>query len=301
MSSLSVVILTYNEEGHVGRSIGSIRELADDIVVVDSFSTDETVKIAQSLGARVFQHAWTNHATQFQWALDNTGISTDWVMRLDADEYLEGGGEELHEVLSSLPEETTGVNLKRKICFLGQWIKYGAIYPVYTLRIWRNGAGRIENRWMDEHVVLIRGAATTIDLDIVDDNGKSVSWWIDKHNMYATREVVDILNRKYHFMPCDDGLYAVEGSPARYKRFVKEKIYNKLPVFVRPALYFLYRYVLRLGFLDGTKGYAFHYMQGYWYRTLIDLKFLELEALIGDEKDPEIIKEIVSDFTGLRL
>ena len=184
---------------------------------------------------------------------------------------------------------------------MGQWIKHGAIYPVYTLRVWRNRAGRIENRWMDEHIVLLHGKVTTANIDIVDDNKNSITWWIDKHNSYATKEMLEILNNKYHFMPADDALNTTGGSPAKLKRLIKEKIYNKLPIFIRPMLYFFYRYILKMGFLDKKKGFAFHYMQGYWYRTLVDLKVLEAEELILSESDPAKIKKILAIHTGLDL
>ncbi len=298
---LTIVILTFNEEKHIERCIKSVKELSTDIVVIDSFSTDETVDIAKSLGARVYQNPWVNHAVQFQWGLDNADIKTEWIMRLDADEYLEDNHLIISEKLKGLPSEVTGVHIRRKIFFLGQWIKYGAIYPIYTLRIWRNGAGRIENRWMDEHIVLMRGRSITLNVNIVDDNKNPISWWVDKHNSYATKEMLEILNLKYSFMPVDESLLESGSSSAKIKRLIKDHVYNNIPLFVRPGLYFLYRYILRLGFLDKSKGYAFHYMQGYWYRTLVDLKVLEAEELLQNINNPDQIKKVLSDFTGLKL
>ncbi|HFD32817.1 MAG TPA: glycosyltransferase family 2 protein [Gammaproteobacteria bacterium] len=300
-ANIAVLILTYNEQKHIERCINSIKNIASDIVVIDSFSTDDTVALAESLGARVLQNSWTNHAVQIQWGLDHANITSNWVMRIDADEYLESEPEMVFKELSSLPAKITGLIIKRKIFFLGQWMKYGAIYPVYTLRIWRNGAGRVENRWMDEHIVLMRGEAKAVDIDIVDDNINSISWWIDKHNSYATKEMIEILNQKYHFMPTDDALSAAGSTPAKSKRLIKERIYNKLPIFIRPMFYFFYRYIFKLGFLDRTKGFAFHFMQGYWYRTLVDLKVLEAEELIGMNSDPVEIKRILAEHTGLDL
>jgi len=299
--SLTVVILTFNEAQHIKRCIDSVKDIATDIIVIDSLSTDETVTIAESSGARVLQNPWTNHAIQFQWGLDNADIKTEWIMRLDADEYLESESSELISQLSSLPTAITGVYIRRKIFYLGQWIKYGAIYPIYTLRLWKNGAGRMENRWMDEHIVLIHGDSVSIDINIVDDNENSISWWVEKHNSYATKEMIEILNHKYHFFPIDNALLESGSLPAKIKRFIKNNIYNNFPLFIRPTLYFIYRYIVRLGFMDGQKGYAFHFMQGYWYRTLVDLKVLEAEALICGETDPEIIKDKLTKFTKLKL
>jgi len=300
--SLSVVILTFNEEQHIKRCIESVQALADNIIVIDSFSTDETINIAQSLGASVLQNPWVNHAVQFQWGLDNADINTEWIMRIDADEYLEGNGvRDITKKLQTLHSDITGVYIRRKIFFLGQWMRHGAVYPIYTLRLWKNGAGRIENRWMDEHIVLTRGRSTSLNVDIVDDNKNPITWWVEKHNSYATKEMLEILNLKYNFMPLDDALLGSTGSSAKVKRLIKDNIYNKIPLFVRPLIYFLYRYFLRLGFLDKAKGYAFHYMQGFWYRSLVDLKVLEADELIKNINDPIQIKKVLSDFTGLKL
>lgn len=299
--SLTVLILTFNESKHIQRCIKSVSDIANNIVVIDSYSVDDTVSLAKAAGARVLQNPWTNHAIQFQWGLDNAEINTEWVMRIDADEYLETDHIEFKNQLGNLADSVTGAYVRRKIFFLGKWIKHGAIYPIQSLRVWRNNAGRMENRWMDEHIVLTHGKSVSLDVDIVDDNKNSISWWIDKHNSYATKEMIEILNQKYNFMPADDAVLQTGNSLAKTKRFIKDNLYNKLPLFARPTLYFLYRYIFRLGFLDGRKGYAFHFMQAYWYRSLVDLKVLEAREWIHDESDPEKIKETLIELTKLKL
>ena len=299
--SIAVVILTHNEEIHIERCISSIQNLASDIVVIDSYSNDRTIEVAEKLGARVYKNTWKNYATQFQWALDNAEIKSDWIMRLDADEYLESDLDDLKAVLSACSSEVTGLIIKRKLFFMGKWIKHGAIYPIYHLRIWRNGVGRIENRWMDEHIVLRHGDTINADIDIVDDNKNPVSWWINKHNSYATREVIDILNTEYLFLPKDNVIPKGSNTQAKIKRFLKESLYNKLPIFIRPVLFFVYRYFFRLGFLDGVAGYSFHFMECLWYRSLVDLKIYELRRLINNERSPDKIKEIISKTTGINL
>ena len=155
---ISVIILTYNEELHIERCLKNLQPLAKQIFIVDSFSTDNTVQIAESLGAKVFQRPWKNYADQFQWGLDNCPIQTGWVMRMDADEYLEQALiDEIIAKFSSLPDDINGLYLKRKHHFLGRWIKHGDRYPLVLLRIWKTGQAHIENRWMDEHIVLDSG------------------------------------------------------------------------------------------------------------------------------------------------
>ena len=301
---LSVLILTHNEEKHIRRCIESLLPVVDKVFVVDSYSTDDTVKICESLGAEVYQRAWHNYADQFQWGLDNCPVNTEWVMRMDADEYIETDLiQEIPKVLANIENNIVGLYIRRKYFFLGRWIKWGAVYPLNLLRIWRHGKGRIENRWMDEHITLDENATTEhLNGHIVDDNLNNTRWWTDKHNKYADREMLDILNRKYELFSKDETIKNNDdSSQAKIKRMVKESIYNKLPIFVRPLLYFLYRYFLRLGFLDGKKGFAFHFFQGYWYRSLVDLRVYEAERLLKGLKTNEDRISKLEILTGLTL
>jgi len=176
------------------------------------------------------------------------------------------------------------------------------MHPIHVLRLWRRGAGRIEQRWMDEHIVLNHGEALQLDGAIADDNLNSISWWINKHNAYATREMIDLLNLRYHFLPRDDQLEVQTGkSQAAWRRRIKEGAYARLPLFVRPLAYFFYRYFFKLGFLDGLKGFAFTFMQALWYRTLADLKVMEAEEWIKTCETPQEIRAVLAQKTGLKL
>jgi len=301
---LSVLILTYNEAKHIERCIRSLKAVSNNIFIVDSFSTDDTVKICEALGANVYQRAWKNYADQFQWGLDNCPIETEWIMRMDADEYIDKDlMDEFPKLFVTDLDEIDGFYIRRKYYFLGKWIKYGTIYPLNLLRVWRHSKGRIENRWMDEHIVLVPEAKTARLLGhIIDDNLNTSRWWTDKHNKYADREMLDILDRKYELFPQDNSLRTDDdSSQAKIKRLVKENIYNRIPIFVRPLLYFLYRYFIWLGFLDGVRGFAFHFFQGYWYRSLVDLRVFEAERLLKNTKNNREKIEILEGFTGLQL
>ncbi len=302
MKDISVVILTYNEEKHIARCIKSVLPIVSEIFVVDSYSNDATVDIAKSLGARVYQNVFINHAAQFQWGLDHCPIKTGWIMRLDADEYLEPAlVEEIQKKFSSLSQDVSGICLKRKHYFLGRWIQHGDRYPLVLLRIWRAGHAHMEKRWMDEHIVLDMGNSVLFEGDFVDDNLNSVDWFISKHNGYASREVIEILNHKYKLFSRDSAFEKSDGGQAKIKRIIKERFYNRMPLFVRPLYYFIYRYFLRLGFLDGIEGFAYHFMQGFWYRCLVDLKYLEAERLlIGADSNEEKIARL-EQLTGLKL
>jgi len=136
--SLTVVLLTHNEEIHIERCIRSLELIASKIFIVDSFSTDKTVEIAESLGAVVAQRKWKNYADQFQWGLDNCGAESEWVMRMDADEYLEPDLlEELPNALQQVSNNVSGFYIRRKVFFYGKWIKHGGFYPHTLLSIWR--------------------------------------------------------------------------------------------------------------------------------------------------------------------
>ena len=301
MADLTVIILTYNEELHIERCIRSLEKATPNIFVVDSFSTDRTTEIASSLGADVVQHAFINQASQFNWALDNLPIQTEWVMRLDADEYLDADlQKELPVLLSRISSDVDGIYIRRKVFFHSQWIRYGGFYPHILLRIWRMRKGRIEQRWMDEHAVLPPESKTiTAKGHLVDDNHKGITFWIDKHNKYATREAVDILNLKYSLLPRDTALQEIEDPQAKKKRWLKENIYTRLPIGLRAGLYFFYRYILLLGFLDGSQGFVWHFLQGFWYRLLVDIKIKEIEE--KSDGDVEKIKKTLFEEHGLKI
>ena len=283
---LVAVILTLNEARHLPRCLASLAGVADAVLVADCFSTDDTVPIAQEHGARVVQREWVNYATQFNWALTQLDADTDWVLRLDADEVLTPAlAAEIRERLPGLGPEIDGVFMGRRMTFQGRLIRFGGLFPVRVLRLFRAGRGQCENRWMDEH---IKVAGPTVDFrgELLDDNLNSLTWWTDKHNRYASREAVDLLNLEYGFMPHDSVASLRGGSQAGFKRWLKEVVYARLPGGFRALVYFLYRYVVRLGFLDGRAGFAFHFLQGFWYRYLVDAKVAEVKRHIratGDD------------------
>lgn len=272
---ITAIILTFNEEQHIERCIESLRPVVSRICIIDSFSKDKTIEIAQRLGAEVFSNPWKNYATQFQWALDNAHITDKWTMRIDADEYLEP---ELQKTITEFiknPGRHNAVYFRRKMVFLGRPITHGFFYPSMMLRLWLTGHGRIEQRWMDEHVIVENPQTTTLSGDLVDANLNDLAWWTQKHVGYATREVYDIINSRENATKLEDSQQL--SGQAKRKRFLKNYLYKRLPTSVRSTLYFLYRYILGLGFLDGKEGFFFHFLQGYWYRTLVDAKLLELE------------------------
>jgi glycosyltransferase involved in cell wall biosynthesis len=280
---LVAVVLTFNEEQHLPRCIASLRGVANEIVFADCFSTDATLEIARANGVRVIQREWVNHATQFNWALTQLNPDTDWVLRIDADEYLTPALiADINARLPSIDQEIDGVYLRRRMTFQGKLIRYGGVFPVKILRLFRYGRGQCENRWMDEHI-RVSGKTLCLNGELIDDNLNTLVWWTDKHNKYSSREAVDLLNLEYGFMPHDSIASLGGGNQAGVKRWIKEVVYARLPGGFRSFAYFFYRYVIRFGFLDGKAGAAFHFLQGFWYRYLVDLKVAEVKRYMRDE------------------
>lgn len=273
MTDITAIVLTYNEEKHIQRCIDSLRGVATRICVVDSFSTDKTVEIATAAGAEVFQNQWINYSSQFSWAINNCRIRTAWTMRIDADEYLDATLKASVTNFVGNPNEHNAAVFCRKIVFLRREIKHGFFYPALMLRLWKTGQGAIESRWMDEHITVSDAVLCRLEGDLVDENLNDLSWWATKHISYAQREVYDLVEARQRE---DLGKVALTGQ-AKIKRLLKTRLYSRLPTTVRGSLYFFYRYVIGLGFLDGKAGFFFHFLQAFWYRVFVDAKLYELE------------------------
>jgi glycosyltransferase involved in cell wall biosynthesis len=299
MTDISVIILALNEELHISRCIQNAKKITEEIFVVDCFSVDKTVDIAQELGAKIIYHAWPGlNSLQFNWALDYLPIKTNWVLKLDADEYLsEGLIEEINENLSKLPEDTSGIIMKLGRVFLNKKINYGTS-GIKLLRIFRYGHGRCEQRFMDEHIKIEKGKTVEFHNELIDHNLNDLTKWTQKHLVYSKRETIDLLNKEFHLIPDHNEEVGFNNNQALKKRRLKYG-YNRMPLFFRSFLYFLYRYIFRLGFLDGREGFLWHFLQGWWYRTLVDARVWQVRKACG--KDPEKIKEYIRSEFGYNI
>lgn len=272
MIDVTVVILTKNEELNLPGCLKSLADFAKRVVVVDSFSTDKTEEIARSFNADFYQNAFFNYATQFNWALDNTAIVTKWTMRLDADERLTP---ELIAELEDLAakhdsDDVNGVTMEAWLYFLGKRIRHGCPNK-RKLMLFKTGLGRIENRRMDEHTVLLSGRSVSTKHRFIHYDFKDMTHWINKLNWYATREMQDY----FEFKQGKSAAINEKDKKIRSTRKKKFGFYYKLPLFIRSWLLFIFNYVFRLGFLDGKTGFVYHWMYHRWYRCLVDAKILE--------------------------
>ena len=277
MNSITAVILTFNESLHIKRCIDSIRALTDDIVVVDSLSTDNTVQIARENGAMVLERAWeNNHSIQFNWALDQLPKENQWIFRVDADEVLTTAlVEEIKEAMLNIAPDINGFSCRRHLIFQGHLLRFGGMSNNRVLRLFRFGFGRSESRWMDEHIE-VTGRVAPLSGAMVDDNRNSLTWWIAKHNNYASRAAVDALLRERELVDEAGTFDHASNHAMTLSMRMKERVNGLLPSGLRGITFFIYRYILRLGFLDGPTGYTFYFLQTFWYRNLIDAKVAEV-------------------------
>ena len=258
LADITAVILTFNEEKHIERCIESIKFVVKRIVVIDSFSTDETLNILKKYNAEIFQNKWVNYATQMNLGIEKAKINTNWILRLDADEFFtEGLSNEIKEKLNGFPSNIAGVSINRRFFFLGKEIKFGGIFPQKIIRIWRNGRGKVDDIFFDEHV-LVKGEITHVNNDIIDKNLNNIAWWIKKHKKYSDLEAINIFLTKKNKM----NNLLKRGQSEKLKFFLKYRIYYRTPYILRPLLFFFYRYFFRLGFFGWMAGSRFSFFTG---------------------------------------
>ncbi len=277
--NISVVILTYNSEATISKTIRAALMVSDDIHVVDSFSSDKTIDIAESLGAHLVTHPFANYAAQRNWAIEHLPLKHEWELHLDADEQISN---ELAEELMTLkrqgaPPELNGYCTPRLVRFLDRPILHGGMFPIWHMRLFRHGKGLCEEREYDQHFIVtsptakLRGA-------IVDDIRIPLSEWITRHNRWSDAEIRQLLRAgTAEGQRLQPDLF---GNSLARKRYFKS-VYGRFPLFTRAFLLFAYRYIVRLGFLDGKEGAIFFFLQTLWFRFLIDAKLFEQQRAAG--------------------
>ena len=286
MTDITVIILIGQEKIHLKRCIENLAPLEPrQIFLVESQPDDGGVAIAKETAAQfglrieTMYNKWPGlYAVQFNWALDEVekrGGGGQWILRLDADEYLtEQTSDNLKQMLCgapggrALPEDVNGLTLELKRKFMGGEIRH-ATTGIRLLRVFRRGRAKIEQRAMDEHM-LVDGKVIDFDGAFYDDNLNTFEWWKEKHRGYAKREARDVVD-----------VFASKNRLANPSATDRKKIaYYKLPRYVRAVMYFCGRYFLRGGFLDGKAGWMWNFWQGFWYRWIVDR---EIGRLIAGE------------------
>lgn len=282
---LTAIILTCNEEENLPACLESIQGLGCAIFVVDSGSTDQTCALATAAGARVVKHRFENYAAQRNWAQRNLPIKTEWVLHLDADERLTP--ELAAEISVNLSvngkatlERIDGFLFRKRTLFMGRWIRHGGHYPSHHLRLFRKDNGFCEDRLYDQHFV-VNGKIATLKHDYLDVLNPDLNTWTRRHLRWAELEARELGNGNQGNAQVHPSLL---GNPIERRRWLRTGLYGRAPLFIRPFAYWIYRYFFRFGFLDGKEGFIFHFLQGLWFRLLVDVKIDELRRAAGPER-----------------
>jgi len=287
---VAAVVLTLNEERNLPGCLASLAGWVREIFVVDSGSTDGTLAIAREAGATVFQHPFEHYGAQRNWAIDNLPIAAPWTLHVDADERITP--ELCESITAALARgsaslgQIDGFLVSRRTMFMGRWIRHGGHYPAWHLRLVRTGAARCEDRLYDQHFY-VAGAVQKLQGDLIDTLTPDLATFTARHLRWAALEAAE------QEAPADAvgrirGKLATDNAIER-RRWLRDW-YARLPLFVRPTAYFLYRYIVRLGFLDGRAGLVFHVLQGFWFRFLVDALIFERRVRRGEGK-PVATKE----------
>lgn len=279
---VSVIVLTFNEQSNLEACLQSVAGWALEVLVVDSGSTDATKDIAESFGAHVFEHPFESHSRQWDWALRNLPIRGEWILGLDADQRI---SPELADELGGLGEarfrQIQGLFVKRRQIFRDQWIRHGGYYPKYLLKVFRPGSVVIDENDLVDHHFHVPGKTGKLEHDLIEANRKEddISFWTDKHSRYAAKLAFEESIRRMG-LRLDPIRPSWLGNPDQRTLRMKQ-LWLRMPLYVRPFLYFFYRYFLRLGFLDGKEGAIFHFLHAFWFRLLVDI---HLDSLLRGQK-----------------
>ena len=287
MQDITAIILTRNEEKNLPDCLRSLEGFARRVIVVDSESEDRTAEIARAAGAEVLVHPFEYHARQFNWALDSTGIETRWILHIDADERLTP---ELREELAQLmrahaDDDVNGIAMRAWLYFLGRKLKHGGNMK-HKLMVFKTGKGRLEDRRVDEHLLLSEGRSVEAKNRFLHYDFRDMTHFVAKMNWYASREAQD-----YFDAMKDGGDVEISSREIRKLRRRKFGLYYRMPMFLRCWMVFVYFYIFKLGFLDGREGFLYHFLYSRWYRTLVDAKIYEHQKTQAAFEDLGALRE----------
>jgi glycosyltransferase involved in cell wall biosynthesis len=256
----------------------SVQDFTEEVFLVDSFSTDKTLEIAQQYTQNIFQNPWTHYAGQRQWALQNLPFSNEWIFFLDADERLTGALiKEITQVINNeiqMPHYG-GYYVPRKFFFLGRQIRWGGCQGgLKELRLCNRHHLSIGERAGHEVYVSDKEVGVLSEPMIHEDK-KPLSAWVDRHNRYSNSQARYLWDQNKEQSQVQRLTFSLDRKLYLKERF-RQKIWNRLPVGMRPSLLFINKYFLRLGFLDGIAGFIYHFLHEFWFPLLVDAKLLEL-------------------------
>jgi glycosyltransferase involved in cell wall biosynthesis len=272
---VSVIVLTYNEEKNVEECLRSVSEWADEVFVVDSGSTDATLEISSRYTSNVVEHPFENYSRQRNWAQDTLPLRNEWVLHIDADERVSSELAKSFRIFfdSGQAESVNGAMFSRRTVFMGRWIRHGGHYPVFHTRLYRRHLGRCEDRLYDQHF-LVPPPVATLSGDLIDVLTSELDVWSVRHIRWAGAEALEM--RRSESQRSGQIPSTLTGGPIPRRRWLRITLFGRSPLFLRAFLYFFYRYVILLGFLDGVEGLIFHFLHACWFRFYIDAKIWEM-------------------------
>ncbi len=287
---LTAVILTFNEELNIKACLESINGWCESIMVVDSGSTDSTLAICRHYPVQVLTHPYTDHASQWHWILNEVAFSTDWILALDADNIVGNDAKKsIAEAVARHDPTIGGYYLTHRHYFRGKpvrGLKSNWLRLVHRQRVQVDLSELVDFRFIS------RNNTSLLSGEIIESNLKEmdIDFWIDKHQKFSSRMALEeVLRRNGALTWKTNGDFS--GNSDQRMVYYKN-IWYHLPLFVRPFLYFFYRYFIRLGFLDGANGFVFHFLQAFWFRFLVDIKITELKRRL--EKNELSLEDLIA-------
>jgi glycosyltransferase involved in cell wall biosynthesis len=269
--AVTVIVFTLNEEIHLPACLDGLA-WCDDVIVVDSLSTDRSLQICRQRGARVFQRQFDGFGTQRNWALENTSPKHPWILILDADERVPAEmAQEFSDRLPGVPDEVGAFRVARRFYFWGRWLRYSSLYPSYMVRLCRAGRVRYVNRGHAE-TQEVDGETWQLDNDLIDENRKGLEEWFSRQNRYSASEAeFELAQERLPWRIAD-----LASADPLVRRGALKRLAASVPG--RPVWYFLYSYIIRRGFLDGQPGLIFCLLKSV-YQGMIAMK--KIEARMG--------------------
>jgi glycosyltransferase involved in cell wall biosynthesis len=280
MTGITAILLTYNEEANVESCLDSIADLCDDVFVVDSGSTDATAGICRRYTQNIVTHPFVDNASQWAWALECLPIRTEWVLPLDADLVITGELKaQMRSAMRHPDPEMHGYYARHRYLFMGRRMRG---FKPYSLRLFRYRSTTVERSELADSRFVVHGRTALLAGEVREENHKEnrIDFWIDKHQVYSSRMAAEEVLRSLGRIEWS-GAARLFGTPDQRMMWLKNRWY-RLPLYVRPVLYFVYRYVVRGGFLDGIPGLVYHFLQAFWFRLLIDVKIAELRRSLTE-------------------
>ncbi len=274
-TAITAVVLTYNEEKNLPACLKSLQGFCP-VFVLDSGSNDNTLDIAAQYKAQIFHHNFINHSEHWSWALENLPFESEWMLALDADYVVSDElKQKIKAEIQSVPTYVNGIYVKYRYHFGGNAIRFGGTRHD-RLQIIRLGHAKLDSSDLVDNRFVVDGETISWDKYIYEKNyyDEDISIWMAKQDKYAIRLAVEEELRKQGHIAWQ-GNPSLFGTPDQRVTWLRQK-WLKLPLFIRPFFYFVFRYIFALGFLDGKGGFLYHFLQGFVLRVMIDWKIGQL-------------------------